>query len=151
MHHEPRRPDLIEKELTSTIIGAFYYVYNQLGYGFLEKIYSEAMARVLRKLGLKVEREVPVMIYLDGELLSVQRVDMLVESKVVVENKSTFQLAPSDHAQLNNYLAASELQVGLLLHFGPKPKFYRAVCTRSPKDFRPPESESGGVNPRESE
>ena len=138
MHREPRRHDLIEKELTSTIIGAFYYVYNQLGYGFLEKIYSEAMARVLRKLGLKVEREVPITIWLDGEVLSVQRVDMLVESKVVVENKSTFQLVEADHRQLTNYLTASELQVGLLLHFGPEPKFYRAVCTRSPRGSNPP-------------
>jgi GxxExxY protein len=133
MHRVLTRSDLVEKELTSSIIGAFYYVYNQLGFGFLEKIYSEGLARTLRKRGHKVEREVFIPIYLDGEVVGLQRIDMLVDSKCIVENKSTYMLGDSDHRQLRSYLSGSEIQVGLLLHFGPKPDFYRIVCTRSPR------------------
>jgi len=125
--------DLVEKELTGSIIGAFYYVYNQLGYGFLEKIYAEGLARVLIKLGHSVAREVNTPIYLDGEVIGLQRLDMVVDSRVIVENKSTYQLSEADHRQIKSYITASELQVGLLLHFGPEPKFYRVISTRSPK------------------
>jgi GxxExxY protein len=128
MLHTHRQTDLVEKELTGSIIGAFYYVYNQLGYGFLEKIYAEAMTRTLRKRGHVVEREVRIPIYLEQEQVGLQRIDMLVDSRVIVENKSTYLLSEADHRQLTSYLTASEIQVGLLLHFGPKPEFYRSVC-----------------------
>jgi GxxExxY protein len=131
------RSDLVEKELTGSIIGAFFYVYNQLGFGFLEKIYSEALARTLRKRGHVVEREVLIPIYFEEEVVGLQRVDMLVDSKVIVENKSTYLLSDADHRQLTSYLSGSEIQVGLLLHFGPKPDFYRVVCTRSPAGSTP--------------
>ena len=133
MHRQFTRSDLIEKELTGSIIGAFYHIYNQLGYGFLEKIYAEALTRALRRRGHLVEREVSIPIYCDGEVVGLQRIDMLVDSKVIVENKSTYMLSDADHRQLTSYLTASEIQVGLLLHFGPEPDFYRVVCTRSPK------------------
>jgi GxxExxY protein len=140
MHRMLTRSNLVEKELTGSIIGAFYHVYNQLGYGFLEKIYSKALTRALRKRGHKVEREVLIPIYCDGDVVGLQRIDMLVDSKVVVENKSTYMLSDADHRQLTSYLSGSELQVGLLLHFGPKADFYRIVCTRSPKRNDPPDS-----------
>jgi GxxExxY protein len=96
------------------------------------------MARTLRRLGHAVEREVRIPVYFDEEVIGIQRIDMLVESKVIVENKSTFQLSGADSRQLTNYLTASTMQVGLLLHFGPEPKFYRFVCTRSPRGSNPP-------------
>jgi GxxExxY protein len=134
MAREKRGPiDLVEKELTGSIIGAFYYVYNQLGYGFLEKIYAEGLARVLRKLGHSVAREVNAPIYLDGEVIGLQRFDMVVDSRVIIENKSTYLLSEADHRQINSYVTSSVLRVGLLLHFGPEPKFYRVISTRSPK------------------
>ena len=133
MHRAHGKQDLVEKELTGSIIGAFYYVYNQLGYGFLEKIYAEAMRRTLEKLGHRVQREVSVPVYLEQDVVGIQRIDMLVDSEVIVENKSTFQLDDADHRQLTSYLTATDIQVGLLLHFGPEPKFYRKVCTRSPR------------------
>ena len=135
MPRAPDRQDLIEKELTGSVISAFYYVYNQLGYGFLEKISSEALARTLRKLGHTVEREVMLPIYFDCEVIGLQRIDMLVDAKLIVENKSTFQLCDADHRQPLSYLTSSDIQVGLLLHFGPEPKFYRKVSTRSPKGW----------------
>ena len=137
MSASPLRRDLLEKELTGSIISGFYYVYNQLGYGFLEKIYSEALARTLRRLGHTVEREVRIPIHFDGEVVGLQQIDMLVDSKVIVENKSSFLLSEADHRQLTSYLTSSEIQVGLLFHFGPEPKFYRSVCTRSRKGWNP--------------
>jgi GxxExxY protein len=139
MLRELTRSDLVEKELTGSIIGGFYYVYNKLGYGFLEKIYSEALTRTLRKRGHSVEREVLIPIYFEEEPVGLQRVDMVVDSKVIVENKSTYLLSDADHRQLTSYLSASVIQVGLLLHFGPKPDFYRIVCTRSPRGVDPPD------------
>jgi GxxExxY protein len=133
MHRLFTRSDLIEPELTGSIIGAFYHVYNQLGYGFLEKIYAEALARTLRRRGHVVDREVRIPIYCDEEQVGLQKIDMMVDRKAIVENKSTYQLSNADHRQLRSYLTASEFQVGLLLHFGPEPDFYRIVCTRSPK------------------
>ena len=73
------------------------------------------------------------MIYFEGATLGLQRVDMLVDGKVIVENKSTFRLSPADHRQLTSYVTGSDIQVGILLHFGPKPDFYRVVSTRSPR------------------
>jgi GxxExxY protein len=134
------KTQLVEKELTGSIIGAFYYVYNQLGYGFLERIYSEALTRTLRRRGHIVEREIRLPIYFDEEQVGLQRIDMLVDSRVLVENKSTYQLSGADHRQLTSYLTASEIQVGLLLHFGPKPEFHRIICTRSPRTSNPPDS-----------
>src|SRR4051794_4609850 len=97
MHRVLTRSGLVEQELTGSIIGAFYHVYNQLGYGFLEKIYSEALTRALVKRGHRVEREVLIPIYCDGDVVGLQRIDMLVDSKVVVENKSTYMLSDADH------------------------------------------------------
>ena len=123
------KSDLLHKEITEAIIGAFYLVYNELGYGFLEKIYVEALVRVLRKNGLKVEREVLVPIDCFGEVVGRHRLDLLVEGKVVVEAKSTHALADIDHRQLLSCLRGTRLEVGLLLHFGPEAKFFRKVCS----------------------
>ena len=130
---DARGDGLVEEDLTKSIIGAFFYVYNQLGYGFLESIYSNAMAKVLARKGHLVEREVPIVIYLEGEAIGLQRIDMIVDGKVIVENKSTHDLAVASHRQLKSYVTGSEIQVGLLLHFGPKPEFHRVVATRSPR------------------
>jgi GxxExxY protein len=125
---------LIEGELTKSIIGAFYDVYNQLDYGFLESIYVEALARELLKRGHVVEREVAVRVYFKGEVVGLQRIDMLVDRKVVVENKSTHDVARSAHRQLLSYLRGTNLRVGMLLHFGPKPEFFRIISSRSRGD-----------------
>jgi GxxExxY protein len=123
------RVDLIHAELTETVIGAFYEVYNELRYGFLEQIYVEALVRVLRKRGLGVEREVMVPVRFQEEVIGLQRIDLLVERKILIEVKSTHDLALASHRQLLSYLRGTGLVVGLLLHFGPEAKFYRTVCT----------------------
>lgn len=126
-------PRLIEETLTKSIIGAFFDVYNQLDYGFLESIYAEALARELTRRGHAVEREFAIRVYYKSEVVGLQRVDMLVDKRVVVEIKSTHDLAKASHRQLLAYLHGSDLEVGLLLHFGPKAEFYRTISTRKPQ------------------
>jgi GxxExxY protein len=120
---------LIQETLTRAVIGAFYEVYNTLGYGFLEHVYSLALERELIARGHKVGREVGVIVYYKGGELTYQRIDMLVDDVLVVENKSTQEIPKANLRQLQNYLRATSLEVGLLLHFGTRPKFYRVIAT----------------------
>lgn len=119
--------DLQEAETTRAIIGAFYAVYNALGYGFLETLYMAALERELRARGHRVGREVYVPATFRGAELGRQRLDLVVDEKVVVEAKATEILHPNASRQLFAYLRATKLEVGLLLHFGPKPRFHRVV------------------------
>jgi GxxExxY protein len=115
------------KDITDKIIRAFYTVYNTLGYGFLEKVYERAMVIELRKLGLKVIAQAPIIVYYDNEPVGDYNADLLVEDCVVVELKATRTLIPDNEAQLLNYLKATIHEVGLLLNFGPKPQIKRKV------------------------
>jgi GxxExxY protein len=121
--------ELIEEHLTKSVIGAFYEVYNTLGYRYLEQVYLAALERELRERGHAVGREVWVPVHYKGEVISRQRLDMIVDERLVVEAKSTQELHKSAPRQVYNYLRATRLQVGLLLHFGPDPAFYRLVHT----------------------
>ena len=122
---------LIEEALTEAIIGVFYEVYNTLGFGFLEHVYVLATEHELRWRGYRVNREVSVRIAYKGVDLCQQRLDMIVNDKVVVEIKSTPQLPKFAARQVHNYLKASHLEVGLLLHFGPQPAFYRLISSNA--------------------
>jgi GxxExxY protein len=121
--------NLLHELLTRSVIGAFYEVYNSLGYGFLEHVYVAALTRELHSLGHEVGREVSVPIFYKGEQVARQRLDMMVDSKLVVEIKSTRVLHDGAIRQVASYLSATNLEVGLLLHFGPRAKFYRLVHT----------------------
>ena len=125
------RHALLEEELSHSVIGAFYEVFRALGYGFLEHLYVMAMERELRARGHRVGREVWVPVAYKGEELGMQRLDMIVDERLIVEVKSTEVLSPAARRQVISYLNATRLQVGLLLHFGPVPKFYRFVHTRA--------------------
>ena len=127
------RTELVEGALTHSIIRAFYEVYNDLDFGFYEHIYKAALEKELRARGHRVDREVRVVVYYKGEPIAVQIIDMVVDGKVVVEAKSTADVRPAWGRQLQNYLRATELEVGLLLHFGLEAKFYRVVDLRSRK------------------
>jgi GxxExxY protein len=119
--------DLIESPLTRSVIGAFFEVYNSLGYGFLEHVYITSLERELLDRGHRVAREMSVRIAYKGTEVAQQRLDMVVDGKVIVETKSTQDLHRGAERQVYNYLRATGLQVGLLLHFGPEAKFYRIV------------------------
>ena len=104
-------------------------MYNTLGFGFLEHIYVLALERELLRRGHKVRRQVGVCVMYKGDELAYQRMDMIVDDKLIIEIKSTYELHKAAQRQLFNYLRATKLEVGLLLHFGPEPKFYRSVST----------------------
>jgi GxxExxY protein len=120
---------LIEEALTESVIGAFYEVYNTLGFGFLEHVYIMALERELLARGHHVAREVCVRVTYKGDEVSQQRIDMLVDERLVVETKSTYELHKAASRQVFNYLRATSLEVGLLLHFGPKPSFFRLISS----------------------
>src|SRR5688500_12137785 len=99
--------ELIEQQLTHSIIGAFFDAYNALGFGFLESVYIMALERELIRRGHQVSREVWVPVFYKGQLLCKQRCDMVVDDKVIVETKSTFDLSETVPRQVYNYLRAT--------------------------------------------
>jgi GxxExxY protein len=120
-------------DITEKIIKAFYTVYNTLGYGFLEKVYRNAMAIELAKLGLAVVPEVPIQVYYEGQVVGEYYADLLVAGAIVVELKAKRRVAEEHVAQLLNYLKATPYEVGLLLNFGPKPEIRRKAFDNSHK------------------
>jgi GxxExxY protein len=114
-------------DLTGKIIGAFFKVYNTLGYGFAEKVYENSLAIELRKLGLRVEQQKDIVVYYDRQSVGDYAADLLIEEAVLLELKAARHLAEEHEAQLLNYLKATPIEVGLLLNFGPKDEFKRKV------------------------
>jgi len=114
-------------EITERVIGAFYEVYNVLGYGFLEKVYEVALASEFSRRGLKFSRQIPIEVCYKGDVVGAYVADFLVEGLVVVEVKATLGIVGSDEAQLLNYLKATGKSVGLLLNFGKKAEVKRRV------------------------
>ncbi|MBZ5681841.1 MAG: GxxExxY protein [Acidobacteriia bacterium] len=115
------------QELTQAIILVFYEVYNELGHGFLESVYEEAMAIALVQKGLSVSRRNPLPVWFRGQQVGDFRADLVVNDAVIVELKAARNLESAHEAQLLNYLRASDIEVGLLLNFGPTPKIKRMV------------------------
>jgi GxxExxY protein len=124
---------LLESDVTERLLGAFFEVYRDLGFGFLEAIYSSALAVELDRRGMEVQREVPVEVVYAGVPVGRYRIDMVVERKVVVEIKATKTIGLAEQRQLLNYLKATDFEVGLLLHFGPNPGFKRLAYANSRK------------------
>lgn len=127
-----RRDGLLDRDLCYRIINAFYAVYKVLGFGFLESLYSKALEIALRARGIRVDREVPLPIFFEGHLIGTHRIDMLVEKRIIIELKSTEQLSRAALRQVRSYLAAANLELGLVLHFGPEPKFCRILARKRP-------------------
>jgi GxxExxY protein len=127
-------PKLKHADLTERIIGVYYEVYNELGYGFLESVYHTAMRIALQHAGLSVEVEVQVPVTFRGESIGEFRVDLLVEGKVIMELKAVRSLEPAHEAQLFHYLRATTIEVGLLVNFGaPRPQLRRLLLENSAK------------------
>ena len=123
--------DIIERELSYAVVGAFFEVYNTLGYGFLEQLYVEALTIELRDRRHHVEREVPVAVRYKGRVIGKHKMDMVVDGRLIVEAKASQHLPAFATRQVLNYLRATDLQLGLLLHFGPEAKPHRVVCDRA--------------------
>ena len=123
-------------ELTETIIGVFYDVYNELGYGFLESVYRNSLQLALLARGLRVEIEVPVPVFFRGKIVGDFRADMVVNGCILLELKTAEAISIAHEAQLLNYLRATKLEVGLILNFGPKADVRRLAYDNSRKRFK---------------
>ena len=121
------------KELTERIIKIFYKVYNTLGYGFLEKIYENAMMIEFKRTDIPAVSQAPIKVLYHGEIIGEYFVDILVDGKVIIEIKSAKKLIVDHEAQILNYLKATNIEVGLLLNFGPEPGIKRKVFDNARK------------------
>ena len=119
--------EILHKDLTETIIGAYYNVYNTLGYGFLEKVYETSMAIELDEFGLEFITQHPIDVYYKGQRVGKYFADIIVENTIIIELKANEYLCKEDECQLLNYLKATDIEVGLLFNFGKKPEFKRLV------------------------
>ena len=127
------------RDLTETekVIGAFFDVYRELGFGFLESVYHNAMLIALADLGLVAESEVKLLVHFRGHVVGEFDADIFVEREVILELKAVDDFSPAHEAQTLNYLRASDLEVGLLLNFGPKPRIKRLAYANVRKRSRP--------------
>jgi len=135
--------------LTEQIIRIFYDVYNELGSGFLESVYREAMRLALSQAGLRVSTEVPVPVNFRGAVVGIFRADLIVNDIVLIELKACEQIIRQHESQAMHYLRATKIEVGLLMNFGPTPRFKRFVMDnelKKPK-HKSVESVTIGVKP----
>jgi len=123
----------LHSDITEKVIKAFYTVYNKLGYGFLEKVYENAMLIELVKFGLDCKNQFPVKVFYDEKNVGEYFADIIVNNLVIVELKAAENLCEEHECQLVNYLKATEIEVGLLLNFGKEPKLKRKVLTKDHK------------------
>ncbi|HEV3144611.1 MAG TPA: GxxExxY protein [Gemmataceae bacterium] len=124
---------LLHADVTEKIIKAFFHVYNTLGYGFLEKVYQNALLITLRKLGFDVAYCVPIKVFFEGELVGEYFADLVINGVVIIELKAVEALVEAHETQLINYLRATPIEVGLLVNFGPKAVFRRKVFANDRK------------------
>lgn len=118
-------------EITEKIISAFYKVYNTLGYGFLEKVYENAIFIELQSLGLQVEKQKKIKVFYENKIVGEYFADLAVNEFVIVELKACETLCEEHEFQLINYLKATDIEVGLLLNFGKKPEVKRKVFSNN--------------------
>ncbi len=130
------------KEITDIILRSFYEVYNELGNGFLESVYENALHIVLTGYGLYVERQKGINVFFRGKIIGDFKADLIVNEKVIIELKAVRALDPAHEAQLINYLKATDIEVGLLLNFGRKPEFKRFVYDNKRKNISDNQRES---------
>lgn len=119
--------ELLHEELTNAIIKTFYEVYNELGYGFLEKVYQNSLYLELKNKGYKVEAQKKILVYYKGIEVGEYYADLLVEDVIILELKAAECIVKDFENQILNYLRGTDCEVGLLLNFGKKPEFKRKI------------------------
>ncbi|MBV9467879.1 MAG: GxxExxY protein [Abitibacteriaceae bacterium] len=123
------------EEVARAVVQSFYAVYDTLGYGFLEKVYESALAMEVAQRGFQVERQAPIEVFYKGEVIGTYFTDLLIERCLIVEIKAVENLALEHEAQLLNYLKATEINLGLLVNFGPKPQVKRKIFETARKSI----------------
>ena len=125
--------ELIYEELTNAIIKTFYEVYNELGYGFLEKVYQNSLYLELKSKGYKVEAQKKISVFYKGVEVGEYYADLIVEDTIILELKAADYIVKDFENQILNYLRATDCEVGLLLNFGRKPEFKRKIFENNRK------------------
>lgn len=128
------------QELTSEILNSFYKVYNTLGYGFLEKVYENALYHELTSRGISCRRQAPIRVLYDDIQVGDYYADIIVGDTIILELKAAEGLVEEHELQLVNYLKATNIEVGLLLNFGKTPQFKRKIFSNSSKNINPRQS-----------
>ncbi len=124
---------MLHSDLTEKIIGAFYKVNNSLGFGFLEKVYENALKIELQKLGFNVKQQQNIKVYYENNQVGDYYADLLVNDLIIIELKAAESICEEHEAQLINYLKATNIEVGLLLNFGRKAEFKRKIFSNNKK------------------
>lgn len=132
----PTSTELKLANLTEKLIGVFYNVYNELGYGSLESVYEASLVTALRQVDLTIKRQVPVPVWVRWQRIGEFMGDIMVGRKVFIEVKSARALDPAHEAQLLHYPKATEIEIGLLLNFGERPQFRRLLFDNERKKIR---------------
>jgi len=125
---------LLHKELTDEILNAFYDVYNELGYGFLERVYQNSLFLELKARGLEVEAQKQIKVFYKSYEVGEYYADLVVEDLVILELKASEYVVKEFEYQLINYLKGTNMEVGLLLNYGKKPEFIRKVYENNRKN-----------------
>jgi GxxExxY protein len=128
--------NFLHKTLSDSILKAYYEVYNELGYGFLEKVYQNAMYFELKAQGFKVEAQKQIKVYYKSQMVGEYFADIIVEDLITLELKACECLMDEHQAQLLNYLKATKVEIGMLLNFGTEPEFKRLIYTNDRKKFK---------------
>ena len=123
----------LHKELTDRIIKSFYLVYNELGFGFLENVYQNALYLELKNNQINVEAQKPIQVYYQNQLVGNYKADLIVDNTIILELKAVEFLLEEHEFQLINYLKATNIEIGLLLNFGKKPEIRRKIFTNDRK------------------
>ena len=120
-----------QHEMTEIIIGAFYEVYNTLGYGFIEAVYQNALCKELTRLGVPFDTHRKITVFYKKEIVGYYEADIIAFDRVILELKAVRKLSFEHERQLRNYLKATDLEIGLLLNFGPRPEIRREIFSKS--------------------
>ncbi|OGU40800.1 MAG: GxxExxY protein [Ignavibacteria bacterium GWB2_35_12] len=128
--------EILHKDITEKMSKVFYKVYNELGFGFLEKVYENALYLELAAMGLFCEKQKPIKVHYNGKIVGEYFADIIVNGSVILELKAAEALAEEHELQLINYLKATGIEVGLLLNFGKKPQFKRKLFTNDKKKIK---------------
>jgi GxxExxY protein len=125
--------ELKHAEITGRLLDLFFFVYNNLGFGFLEQVYLNSMIVAAKRFGLDIRKKYPIRVTFEEATVGRYEADLLVNNTIIAELKTVSMLIPEHEAQLLNYLKATKYEVGFLFNFGPRPQFKRMVFENSRK------------------
>ena len=128
--------ELLHRDITDNIIKSFYCVYNELGFGFLEKVYENSLFLEFLERGLYYEKQKRIKVFFKGQKVGEYYADLIINNLVIIEIKAAESLAREHELQLVNYLKATDIEVGMLLNFGKKPEFKRKIFTNDKKKIK---------------